>query len=131
MVRDKHRELFHDQLSGGWRTSPDPVASLITKLGEEYGEFAGSHDPAELFDLMDVLEELICLLDPHLVYALEHEVKTERLGRFGTHLEWSPVPYTTWEGLEVADTLSGSEPKDGAMNEQEEAADLRTQEEVP
>ncbi len=126
IVRDRHRERLEDLISGSWRISPDPVSMLVAKLGEEYGEFSADRDPAELFDLLDVVDELICLLDPHLAYALEHEVKVEKLGRFGTHLEWHPNPHITLEGLEVTDTVDSSDRKDGVMNEQEEeAGDVR------
>lgn len=131
LVRDRHKERLESVISGSWRVAADPVSVLVTKLGEEYGEFASDRDPSELYDLLDVLDELVALLDPHLEYAMEHELKTERLGRFSSHLEWHPNPYITWGDLEGADTLSASDLKDGAMNEQEEAADLRTQEEVP
>lgn len=93
LVRDKQKEycLAHG-ISGQWRTSPDPVGALTAKLGEEYGEFAAERNPAELYDLLDVLNELIMMTDPDLDHLDAHEVKVSRLGTFSAHLEWSPVP---------------------------------------
>jgi predicted house-cleaning noncanonical NTP pyrophosphatase (MazG superfamily) len=51
-------------VSGQWRTSPDPVSALLRKLYEEAGEYAEHWDPAELYDLADVLDRLILLADP-------------------------------------------------------------------
>jgi predicted house-cleaning noncanonical NTP pyrophosphatase (MazG superfamily) len=93
MVRDKQKEycLSHG-VSGQWRTSPDAVGALTAKLGEEYGEFAESRDPAELYDLLDVLNELIMVMDFNLDHLDAHEAKVARLGTFSMHLEWNPVP---------------------------------------
>lgn len=93
MVRDNHRHLFEGFISGSWRTSQDPVSSLIKKLGEEYSELVENRDPAELYDLIDVLCELTTLMDPDLAAAEAHAAKQERLGFFGSHLEWHP-----WSG---------------------------------
>lgn len=92
MVRDKHRNVLGTVISGAWRSSPDPVSSLIKKLGEEYSELVEERDPAELYDVLDVLNELIVLMDPHLEAAEAHALKQERLGFFTAHLEWNPRP---------------------------------------
>lgn len=101
MVRDLHQKVLGDQISGVWRTSPDPVSSLVKKLGEEYSELCEDRDPAELFDILDVLAELMVLLDPDGAAALKHDLKAERMGRFADHLEWHPNPdinlWTTWD----------------------------------
>lgn len=101
MVRDLHQKVLGDQISGVWRTSPDPVSSLVKKLGEEYSELTENRDPMELYDILDVLEELMALLDPGGAAALKHEIKAERMGRFGYHVEWHPNPginlWTAWE----------------------------------
>jgi predicted house-cleaning noncanonical NTP pyrophosphatase (MazG superfamily) len=101
MVRDNHQEILQGAISGTWRTSPDPVTSLITKLGEEYGEFAGTRDPAEIYDMLDALDELIALLDPDETAAKTHQVKLDRMGDFSGHLEWHPNPsidlWTLWD----------------------------------
>ena len=93
MVRDKQKEycLSHG-VSGQWRTSPDPVGALIRKLGEEYGEFAESRNPAELYDLLDVLNEMIMTVDPDLGHLEAHEAKVGLMGTFSSHLEWNPEP---------------------------------------
>ena len=92
MVRDKHQQVLGSVISGQWRISPDPVASLVSKLGEEYGELAPHRDPAELYDIRDALDELIVLLDPDQSYLRAHDIKVARLGMFTTHLEWHPNP---------------------------------------
>jgi hypothetical protein len=95
MVRDKHRQLLGSLISGCWRTAPDPVSSLIKKLGEEYSELVENRDPAELHDIADVVNELIVLMDPTLEKAEAHITKQERLGFFARHLEWHPLPDAT------------------------------------
>src|SRR5260370_7374247 len=80
------------QISGQWRISPDPVGALVKKLGEEYGELAEDRDPSELFDIRDVLEELIRILDPDGKAAARHAVKVKHMGIFSRHLEWHPNP---------------------------------------
>ena len=92
MVRDRHREVLERVISGAWRTSPDPVSSLIKKVGEEYSELVENRDPGELYDLLDVLNELVILMDPHLEAAEKHAAKQERMGFFVKHLEWHPLP---------------------------------------
>ena len=92
MVRDRHRQVLGKVISGAWRTSPDPVSSLIKKVGEEYSELVENRDPGELYDLIDVLSELCVLMDPHLVFAEKHTEKQERMGFFTDHLEWHPLP---------------------------------------
>jgi predicted house-cleaning noncanonical NTP pyrophosphatase (MazG superfamily) len=101
MVRDNHQKVLEGQISGTWRIAPDPVSSLVKKLGEEYSELAEDRDPAELYDIEDVLEELMVLLDPHGEAARQHEVKAARMGRFDNHVEWHPNPninlWTLWD----------------------------------
>jgi predicted house-cleaning noncanonical NTP pyrophosphatase (MazG superfamily) len=92
MVRDNHQKILEGQISGAWRTAPDPISSLIKKLGEEYSEIAEERNPAELYDLLDALEELIRLMDPEGIAAARHAIKAERMGTFSTHLEWHPNP---------------------------------------
>lgn len=107
LVRDRNQELFQGKISGRWRASPDPVSALVRKLGEEYGEFCEQRDPAELWDILDVIRELITILDPLHAYREDHYRKREMLGMFSSHLEWNPLPEgDTW--------------KDGFMNEEEE-----------
>ena len=92
MVRDNHQEVLGEYISGQWRISPDPVSSLVKKLGEEYSELAESRDPAELYDLWDVLDELTALLDPDGTAEIKHAIKVKHLGRFADHTEWHPNP---------------------------------------
>lgn len=93
LVRDGQKEycLSHG-ISGSWRVSPDPVGALVRKLAEEYGEFAENRDPGELYDILDVLNELIMQADPELEHLEAHEKKVSSVGAFFTHLEWNPDP---------------------------------------
>ena len=79
-------------VSGQWRVSATPVAGLTRKLFEEAGEFSENGNPAELYDLLDVVDELIRRLDPAGKIAHHHEQKAETRGTFTRGLEWSPVP---------------------------------------
>jgi len=90
IVRDNHRKLLEGVISGTWRTSPNPIGALVRKLGEEYSELCENRDPGELYDIQDVLDELMVLLDPDCEHADRHAVKVNRLGLFGDHLEWHP-----------------------------------------
>jgi predicted house-cleaning noncanonical NTP pyrophosphatase (MazG superfamily) len=92
LVRNNHQDLLKDQISGQWRTSPDPVGALVKKLGEEYGEFCEDRDPGELYDLLDVLMELRFILDPLREHRDAHFAKRRILGSFSAHLEWHPNP---------------------------------------
>jgi hypothetical protein len=65
MVRDRNEAWCRaNGVPGQWRTSPDPLAALLRKLFEELGEYAEAWDPAELYDLSDLLERLLVLTDP-------------------------------------------------------------------
>lgn len=79
-------------VSGQWRPSADPIGGLTKKLCEEVGEFAEARDPAELYDLFDVVNELIQRLDPQGVHFNDYMDKVARRGRFHKCIEWCPVP---------------------------------------
>lgn len=79
-------------VSGQWRKSVTPIDGLSKKLFEEAAEFVEALDPGELYDLRDVVDELISRLDATGEHAADHEVKTARLGTFTRCVEWSPVP---------------------------------------
>lgn len=79
-------------VSGQWRVSPDPAASLRRKVFEEALEYAEAGDPAELYDVLDALQVLIGLKDPDGAFARAHEAKVAELGGFGEFIEWTPVP---------------------------------------
>jgi predicted house-cleaning noncanonical NTP pyrophosphatase (MazG superfamily) len=65
IVRDLNEKWCRaNGVSGQWRVSPDPVSALVRKVGEEYLEYIQHFDPAELFDLRDVLHTLHALTDP-------------------------------------------------------------------
>jgi predicted house-cleaning noncanonical NTP pyrophosphatase (MazG superfamily) len=92
MVRDLHQQVFEGKISGQWRTAADPVSSLVKKLGEEYSELAEDRNPEELYDIADVVTELIRLLDPEGKAARKHRRKVLHMGLFLDHAEWHPDP---------------------------------------
>lgn len=94
IVRDRHRETAAEYgISGSWRTVKHPVNALGKKLFEEAAEFTEDYDPRELYDLRDVVDELIRLTDPFGVHKAVHQVKVAKNGLFSSHLEWSPNPH--------------------------------------
>ncbi len=98
IVRNSNEFYLKEHVSGQWRTSPDPIGALVKKLGEEYGEFAENRDPGELYDLLDVLHELIELLDPDMKTEKIHREKFAKMGGFSAHREWHPNPdLNLWE----------------------------------
>lgn len=101
IVRDNVADWAKEHgVSGVWRVSEDPIKSLRKKLGEELGEYIEDWNPGELFDLRDVIAELIYLEDPLHDYRESHLRKVQRLGKFAKHIEWSPVP-EEHEGKEI------------------------------
>ena len=93
IVRDHQREFCERTgVSGRWRVSPDVVAALAKKLFEEAAEFTEAHDPEELYDVRDVLQELLHVCDPYGEAEVYHAQKVAIVGLFGSHLEWNPVP---------------------------------------
>ena len=83
-------------VSGQWRTSPDPQSALLRKVFEEAGEYAEHRDPAELYDLRDVLDRLIELADPDGAAGHDHADKITEMGLFERLVEWTPVPPGSW-----------------------------------
>lgn len=93
IVRDRQREFCEKHgVSGRWRISPDPLAALTRKVGEEYLEFVENHDPTELYDMLDALIELMQVADPNDVGHMNSVIKRAEQGTFRAHLEWDPVP---------------------------------------
>lgn len=93
IVRDGNEKWCREHgVSGTWRTAPDPVRGLARKLIEEACEYNEALDPAELYDLRDVLDELIALCDPVRVHEDAHRDKTAVFGEFRDHIEWTPMP---------------------------------------
>jgi len=98
IVRDYQREFCKESgVSGRWRVSPDPKRALMKKLFEEASEFAENEEASELYDLRDVLQELLHVCDPDGVWEFRHARKIARRGLFAMHLEWCPIP----EGSEL------------------------------
>ena len=111
LVRDRNENWCRaNGVSGQWRTSPDPAAALRRKLIEEAAEYAEQHDPAELYDLLDVVQALIDLADPDESAAMAHDRKVARFGRFDEFIEWSPVPagFADWSA-DAAPAAAGTE----------------------
>lgn len=93
LVRDNNEAWCRAHgVSGQWHTSPDPAASLRRKIFEEAGEYAEAWDPAELYDLFDVVVALIPLEDPRGTFGREHAAKVAEMGGFTRFTEWCPVP---------------------------------------
>ena len=93
LVRDRNEEWCRaNGVSGQWRTAPDPAAALLRKVFEEAGEYAEHTDPAELYDLLDVVQVAISLGDPDGRFAAAHEAKVAAMGGFSHFAEWTPVP---------------------------------------
>ena len=93
LVRNGQRQWCLDHgVSGTWRTSSDPVASRRAKIFEEGGEVVKEGDPAELYDLLDVVLALVDQVDPAGIWARRHVLKVQQLGTFSEFIEWSPVP---------------------------------------
>jgi|HubBroStandDraft_6_1064221.scaffolds.fasta_scaffold421555_4 predicted house-cleaning noncanonical NTP pyrophosphatase (MazG superfamily) len=93
LVRDNNEAWCRaNGVSGQWRTSPDPAAALRRKAGEEYLELIEAGDPAELYDLLDVVQAAIVRADPDGRFAEVHRAKVAVMGGFGRCVEWSPVP---------------------------------------
>lgn len=82
-------------VSGQWRPCATPVSSLRKKIFEEAGEYAEDLSPDELYDLRDVVNRLIELVDPDGRAADRHLSKVARIGGFINLIEWNPVPAET------------------------------------
>jgi predicted house-cleaning noncanonical NTP pyrophosphatase (MazG superfamily) len=99
LVRDRNEEYCRAHgVSGEWRTSPDPRSALLKKIFEEAGEYAERRDPAELYDLIDVVRSLIRLEDPTGEVSAGHHAKVADMGGFARLIEWCPVPGAADDG---------------------------------
>lgn len=93
LVRDHNEKWCRAHgVSGQWRTAPDPRGALLRKIFEEAGEYAEALDPAELYDLLDVVQAAIRLADPDCRHFGAHEAKVAEMGGFRQFAEWCPVP---------------------------------------
>lgn len=93
IVRDNDPEVCPKiGVSGQWRPSNDPIGGLTKKLFEEAAEFAEARDPRELYDLRDVVDELLNRLDPRHDALSDHAYKLAVRGKFTKAIEWCPVP---------------------------------------
>lgn len=91
IVRNNNEEWCHKHgVSGTWHTSRQPVGPLTRKVGEELQEFVEENDPAELFDLADVLRALLFLVDRD-----GHRAAHEDHGRVLPQLRPADVPGVT------------------------------------
>lgn len=81
-------------VSGVWReAAPERVIPGLTrKLFEEASDFAEAGDAEELYDLLDVIRELLLVIDQDSDAYYRHMLKVEKRGGFSKHIEWSPVP---------------------------------------
>lgn len=93
LVRDRNEEWCRaNGVSGQWSTAVSPPRALLRKIFEEAGEYAENRDPAELYDLLDVVQAAIGLADPAGDYAAVHEAKVAKMGGFRKFAVWTPVP---------------------------------------
>lgn len=93
VVRDKDPEVCAAiGVSGRWRRSATPCAGLTKKLFEEASEWGEENYPGELYDLLDVIAELLYRLDRDGTARRLHEEKVARRGGFTQCMEWNPVP---------------------------------------
>ena len=114
LVRDKNEQWCRAHgVSGQWRTAPDPRNALLRKTFEEAGEYAEALDPAELYDLLDVVQAAIGLADPDGRFAAAHAAKVAEMGGFTRFVEWCPVPaeFTDWSPSPSG--VTGKEAGDG------------------
>lgn len=96
LVRDKNEAWCRAHgVSGQWRPSPDARSALARKIFEEAAEYAEHRDPAELYDLLDVVQRLIEIDDPSGEVNARHRAKVEAMGGFTGLIEWTPVPVTS------------------------------------
>ena len=71
-------------------------------LGQQVLESAAGaeqRDPAELYDLIDVVRSLIRLEDPSGEISAGHRAKAADMGGFTQFVEWCPVPGATDDGI--------------------------------
>jgi predicted house-cleaning noncanonical NTP pyrophosphatase (MazG superfamily) len=99
IVRDDDEKLARAAgVSGVWRPAANAVHGLLKKIFEEAGEYAEHLDPAELYDLLDVVEALIDRVDPAGKHAAAHAEKVTLKGAFSKGIEWSPNPNPDYNG---------------------------------
>jgi predicted house-cleaning noncanonical NTP pyrophosphatase (MazG superfamily) len=93
IVRDNNEAWSRAHgVSGQWRACATPMLSLTKKLFEEAGEWVESGDAGELYDLADVLDQLLLIADPDGSAHRAHAAKLAEMGAFGRLIEWCPVP---------------------------------------
>lgn len=93
IVRDDVAEWARSHgVSGQWRTCQFPIPSLRKKIFEEAGEYCENGSADELYDLRDVIDRLLELVDPDGVAEQRHFDKVARIGTFSKLIEWNPVP---------------------------------------
>lgn len=61
-------------------------------LAAKAGAYAEFRDPAELYDLLDMVLRLLDLVDPVAHSAWAHRRKVAQMGGFENLVEWCPVP---------------------------------------
>lgn len=92
-VRDRNQEVVTKWgVVGSWEKVDDItwIKALGRKLVEEATEFTENYDPDELWDLYDVLEELI-RLHPSICDG-RRTTKMQEMGGFRDRIMYTPVP---------------------------------------
>lgn len=105
IVRDRHQEIFGHH-PWDWRISPHPAMALLKKVFEEAGELVETMDPEELYDLLDVANELARVLDSTGYYHKLHRLKVSRMGGFSSHLEWCPLKRDNPENVDYSTVVA-------------------------
>src|SRR6516165_4997408 len=95
-VRDNNQEVVTAWgVTGSWERVDELqwIMALSRKLTEEVAEYNEHHNPSELWDIYDVLEELI-----HLHPSISdgrRQKKITRMGGFRNQIMYTPVPNVT------------------------------------
>jgi predicted house-cleaning noncanonical NTP pyrophosphatase (MazG superfamily) len=95
LVRDRNEATSRKLgVSGHWyvATPEEALAALRRKLAEEVFEFLENDNVAELWDVSDVVEELLRRLDPTYASLNAHTDKIAQQGHFHLGIMWNPVP---------------------------------------
>jgi predicted house-cleaning noncanonical NTP pyrophosphatase (MazG superfamily) len=110
LVRDNNEAWCNEHgVSGTWKRAEDfdAVYLLLKKIFEEAGEYAESMNPAELYDLLDVIYRTLELTDADRAHAAAHAQKVAQYGMFDTLTIWSPCSPDT-EFKTVGEKLSNA-----------------------
>ena len=95
-VRDRNQEVVSEWgVTGSWEqvSVTTWIQALARKLIEESSEYMETFNPGELWDIYDVLEELI-RLHPSISDG-RRQKKVDQMGVFRDRIMYTPVPNAT------------------------------------